>query len=242
MSITIKTNKIPNLKKPSFNVDGKLDLKLDNYEITSLMNKSNFTVFLGKPGSGKSSLLISFLKTKDLYKKVFHSIILFMPPNSRQSIKDSFFDKYLPENQIYDELNLENLQAAYQISEANAQEDCNTLIIFDDCQRQFKIPENEKFLLHMASNRRHARLSIWFASQNYTQIPKQIRMSITDLYVFKVSKAEIENLLTEQIELPKSKFENVLKHVFQEPHDFLYINSNTQRMFSNWDELIYLEE
>ena len=56
--ITIISNKIPTLKMPKFSVDTELDSKLNDYELTSLMNKSNFTLFLGKPGSGKSSLLI----------------------------------------------------------------------------------------------------------------------------------------------------------------------------------------
>ena len=77
------------------------------------MNKSNFTLFLGKAGSGKSSLLISFLQTPSLFKKVYHNIFLFMPSNSRNSIRNGFFDKNLPADQIYDDVNLENLQAVY---------------------------------------------------------------------------------------------------------------------------------
>ena len=50
------------LNIPSFNVDGKLKNNLDNIEIFKLMNKSHFALFLGKAGSGKSSLVIIFLK------------------------------------------------------------------------------------------------------------------------------------------------------------------------------------
>ena len=48
MSIHIIHNKAPQLKRPTFLVDGKLDNKLDDYEVTKLMNKSNVTLFLGK--------------------------------------------------------------------------------------------------------------------------------------------------------------------------------------------------
>jgi DNA replication protein DnaC len=64
MNINIKQNKKPKLCMPSFNVDNELSSKLNKYEITKLMNKSNFTLFLGKAGSGKTSLMTSFLKTK----------------------------------------------------------------------------------------------------------------------------------------------------------------------------------
>jgi putative ribosome biogenesis GTPase RsgA len=91
MSITVKQNKTPDLAMPRFTVDGELDPKLNKYEITSLMNRSTATVFLGRAGSGKSSLLISLIKSKSLFYKTFHTILLYMPQNSRQSIKDSFF-------------------------------------------------------------------------------------------------------------------------------------------------------
>ena len=77
--MNIKINKEPKLKLPTFSVDNQLDKKLNEYEISSLMNKSNFTLFLGKAGSGKTSLLVSFLNTPALFKKVYHNIFLFMP-------------------------------------------------------------------------------------------------------------------------------------------------------------------
>jgi hypothetical protein len=237
MSIIIKKNEAPKLKMPKFTVDTELDEKLNDYDITKLMNKSNFTIFLGKAGSGKSSLLISMINTKNLFKKVFHTIILFMPKNSRNSIKDSFFDKYLPEEQIYDEVTLENLHSAYSVAQSNAEENYNTLIIYDDVQRDFK-GECEKFLLNMINNRRHARLSLWMACQNYFQIPRQVRQGTTDMFVFKINKTEMENIFLEQVEQHKDKFIELLKLVFQNNHDFMYINTNSQRVFSNWDEIM----
>ena len=72
MDIQVKHNSVPNLKLPKFNVDTELDNKLNDYDITKLMNKSNFTIFLGKAGSGKSSLLISFLKTVSSGDKIIY--------------------------------------------------------------------------------------------------------------------------------------------------------------------------
>ena len=235
--IVVKHNPEPKLTIPKFSVDNELDEKLNSYAITKLMNRSNFTVFLGKPGSGKSSLLISFLKSKTMFYKTYHTIILFMPPNSRQSIRGGFFDKHLPASQIYDDVTVENLRDAYAIAEANAQEEYTTLMIFDDVQKYFK-GENEKYLLHMINNRRHARLSLWFACQTYLQIPRQVRQGITDMFVFKINKTEMENIFTEQFEQHKERFIEILKFVFQKNHDFMYLNTNSQRIFSNWNELL----
>jgi hypothetical protein len=237
MSITIKHHKAPDLARPRFTVDGELDPKLNKFEITSLMNRSTATVFLGRAGSGKSSLLISLIKTKSLFYKTFHTILLYMPQNSRQSIKDSFFDKMLPANQIYDDVTLDNLHEGYDIAQANARDGYNTLVIFDDVQSYLK-GECEKFLLHILNNRRHARLSCFFACQTYHSIPRQVRQGITDLFVFKVSKVEMQNIFNELFETQKDRFIDILQHVFQKPHDFMYLNTNSQRMFSNWDELL----
>ena len=67
--MNIKINKEPKLKLPTFSVDNELHKKLNEYEISSLMNKSNFTCFLGKAGSGKTSLLVSFLNTPALLRR-----------------------------------------------------------------------------------------------------------------------------------------------------------------------------
>lgn len=235
--IHIKENKIPLLHKPSFLVDKPIHERLNEIEIFSLMNKPNFTLFLGKAGSGKSSMVISFLNSPQAFKKCYHDIILFCPPNSRASIKDDFWGNNLEEDSIFDDLNLENLQYAYNVAENNAREGFKTLIILDDVQKYLK-GDCEKFLLHMVNNRRHACLSIWLCCQNYKNIPLQVRQNLTDLFIFKVNKNEALNIFNEQIELFKDKFDLIISKIFNKPHDFLYINSLTQRFFDNWNEII----
>ena len=235
--ISIVTNKAPKLIKPTFHIDGKLHEKLDETEIGKLMNKHNFTLFLGRAGSGKSTLAISFLKSKPMFKSIYHEIILFCPPNSRASINNDFWGENLPDDCIYDELNLENLQEAYDRAQANRDEGLKTLIVMDDVQKQLK-GECEKLLLHMVSNRRHASLSIWLLCQNYITIPRQVRQGLTDLFVFKVGKNEIQNIFNEQVEVSKEVFEEIQKILFKEKHEFLYINALTGKMFQNWNQIV----
>lgn len=233
--VVIKKNVEPIMKKPKFSVDGELHKKLNDYEITKLMNKSNMTLFLGRAGSGKSTQIISMLSS--LFNNVFHKIILFCPPNSRASIKNDFWSA-LPEEQIYDELNYETLNEAYEIAKENADLGCKTLIILDDVQKNLK-GESEKLLLEMANNRRHASLSIWLACQTYRSIPLQVRSGLTDLFIFKINKNEMHNIFEEQIELDEKIFKEILNLSFKNAHDFLYINSNSKRIFIKWDEVIY---
>ena len=238
MNIKLKKNKTPNLKIPSFNVDGELHTKLNDFELTKLINKHNFTLILGKAGQGKSSLEIGLLQTKSLFKSVYHNIILFCPMNSRQSLKNDFWGNNLPDDQIFDELTIDTLQYAYDIAQENALEGFKTLIIMDDVQKYLKDNDIQKLLLHMVNNRRHAQLSIHLLCQNYFTIPKQVRMALTNLFVFKVSKPELSNIFNELVEIPNDIFNNIVQIAYKNKHDFIFIDCNTKRIFLNWDEII----
>ena len=235
--LKLKTNKKPMLNIPSFNVDGKLKNNLDNIEIFKLMNKSHFALFLGKAGSGKSSLVISFLNSKDAFKKCFHNIFLFCPSNSRSSIKDDFWENNLETEQIYDDLNIDNLIDAYSKIELDADNNFKSLIILDDVQKNLK-GDCEKLLLHIINNRRHNRICIWICCQNYKTIPLQVRLTLTDLFIFKVGKQEIENIYEELTEIDKNKFNIITNNAYKNIGDFLYLNCLSQRLFNNWDEIV----
>lgn len=238
MSISIIKNKKPELKMPKFNVDAELHRNLNDFPLTSTLNKSNFVLYLGMAGQGKSSLAISLLKSKGLFKGVYHNIFLFCPPNSRASIKNDFWGKHLEEEQIFDDLNLENLETVYEIAQEDAQNGFKTLIILDDLQRYLKDTDIQKFLLHIVNNRRHALTSVWILAQNYFQIPKQIRAALTNAFIFKVSKIEFINIFSELIEKDKSIFQEIIeKYAYKEPHSFVFLDTNSGRLFSNWDEI-----
>ena len=133
------------LKLPSFQVDTPLSPHLDEIPLLQLLNKSFACSFIGRAGSGKTSLMTGLLQTKHKFKKVFNKIYLFMPSYSRTSMKKCVFD-CLPEDQIYNELNIETLSDVYNKISENTQEDKRSLIIFDDVQDAFK-GECEKLLL-----------------------------------------------------------------------------------------------
>jgi GTPase SAR1 family protein len=235
--LKLKNNKKPNLNIPSFSVDNKLKDKLDNIEIFKLMNKSHFALFLGKAGSGKSSLVISFLNSKDAFKKCFHKVFLFCPANSRSSIKDDFWENNLEAEQIYDDLTIDNLIDVYSKIEQDALQGFKSLIILDDVQKNLK-GDCEKFLLHIINNRRHNRICIWICCQNYKTIPLQVRLTLTDLFIFKVGKQEIENIYEELTEIDKNKFNIITNNAYKNLGDFIYLNCLSQRLFNNWDEII----
>jgi len=232
MSISIRENDAPKLKPCVMLCDTKLHSKLDKYELTSFLNNHSTTLFIGRPKSGKTSLLYSFLKSKEIFKNTFDKIFLMQPPASRASMKDSLFSK-IPEEQQYNELTIENLNDI----EENLSEHNNVLLI-DDCTASLKDKTIKKKLRQMVYNRRHLHLSIIFLVQSYLSVEKDIRKLFSNLFIFKCSKNELETIWEELVEYPKEYILPIMKTVFDKPYNYLFINTDSQRIFKNFDELI----
>ena len=146
--ISIKKNIKPNLKVCQFVCDTKLDAKLDKYDLTKFLNRHSVNLIIGKPASGKTNLLYSFFKSKDLLKGVYDKIIIFQPEQSTNSMKDNIFGK-LPDEQRYDELTLENLQGAND----QLLDDGNNCIIFDDMGAYLKNGDTKRLFKEMVFTR-----------------------------------------------------------------------------------------
>jgi len=163
MSIEIIHHDPPETKRPKFIVDTELNARMPkSYALLQNMNKSFSAGFLGAAGSGKTSLLLSLLSSRKIFKKVFDCIIVFMPELSMQSMRNCQFND-LPEDQIFYEISDSNLKRAKKMILATKdlrKGKENTLVVFDDLQSQYK--DYEKKLLHWQSNRRHMHLSLAF--------------------------------------------------------------------------------
>jgi KaiC/GvpD/RAD55 family RecA-like ATPase len=212
--------------------DTKLHPKLDNYELTSFLNNHSTTLFIGRPRSGKTSLLYSFLKSKEIFKGTFDKIFLFQPEQSRASMKDKLFDK-IPDDQKYNELTIENLNEV----EENLSEHNNVMLV-DDMTAFLKNNDIKKKLKELVYNRRHKHLSIIFLVQSYLSIEKDIRKLFSNLFIFKCSKNEMMTIWDELVEYPKEYILPVMKLVYDKPYNYLFINTDSQRLFKNFDEII----
>jgi adenylate kinase family enzyme len=230
--LSIKENKKPHLKVCKMICDEKLHPKLDNYDLTSFLNNHSTTLFIGKPGSGKTSLAYSLMKSPLVLKNVYDKVMIIQPEQSRISMKDQLFNK-IPDEQKYNELNLENLNDI----EENLSE-YNNLIIMDDVGSSLKNADIKKKLKELVFNRRHKHLSIIFLVQTYLSIEKDIRKLFSNLFIFKSSKKEMETIFDELVELPKEYILPIMKVVYDEPYQYLFINTDTQRLFKGFDEIL----
>ena len=118
----IKPKNRPKFKKITMLCDTPIDDKLKDIDvIKDFFNQQNTTVIIGKQGSGKTSILMNFVK---IYKKCFHHIYVFMRETSRLSIKDNIFDKKLPQEQLFEDLTVENINTVYERVKENSMKNC----------------------------------------------------------------------------------------------------------------------
>lgn len=165
-----------------------------------------------------------------------------MPIHSRHSLGDKNNPfKDLPDNQYFDELNVENLQYVRDQCRESAFEQENSLLFIDDMTSYLKNPENLKMLNDLVNNRRHLRLSLWFCVQNVKSIPLSNRKVITQLFLFKPSNLEFVNVCEEFLQLSKDDSRELRNYVFREPHDFLLIRLSDNTLYRNFNLLEFQE-
>jgi KaiC/GvpD/RAD55 family RecA-like ATPase len=240
MSIKIKHNKALDLKIPEFTCDGSLGDHLNNYDMLKFLNGYRFSAFIGKPGSGKTSLLVSFLtgkKDKKVFRNVFDHVLLVMPSSSRNSMKKNIFKKH-HEDKMFDELSFGTIANIHDKLLKASSENENTLLILDDVGASLKNIEIQKILKEIIYNRRHLKVHIVILLQSFISCPLEVRKLLNNIFMFKPSKIEFENLFNELFETKKDLALDIMNIAYNKPHQYLMLNVDSQRMFRGFDEII----
>lgn len=238
--IKIKKNISPNLPICKMVCDGDLSDDLNKYELTKFLNKHSMNLIIGRPGSGKSSLLWSLFKStgkNKILKGVYSSIYVFQPAQSQQSMKDNIFS-VLPDDQKFNELTYDDLNYVSERIKADSEQGFTSCIIFDDMGAYLKNKDTLKLFKELAFNRRHLKLSMFFLVQTWYSVLKDIRRLWSNIFVFKVSKDELKNIFDEVVEEKKEIASEISKTVYDKPYNYLFINIDSGRLFKNFDELI----
>jgi len=167
--------------------------------------------------------------------RIYHNIYLFQPSHSRASMKDDIFDSI---SNKYDELTYENLENVINQIKVEDPRYCNC-VIFDDQGAYLKDKSTKKLLKELIYNRRHLRTSIFFLCQTFLSVEKDIRKLFSNLFVFRVSKKELELIFDELVEQAKEMVLPISKLVYDQPYNFLFINTDSGRLFKNFDEILF---
>jgi KaiC/GvpD/RAD55 family RecA-like ATPase len=238
--IKIKHNKALALQIPEFTCDGSLGDHLNNYDMLKFLNGYRFTAYIGKPGSGKTSLLVSFLtgkKDRKVFRNVFDHILLIMPKSSRDSMKKNIFKKH-DEDKMFDELDYGTISTIHERLLKSSSENENTLLILDDVGASLKNNEIQKILRNIIYNRRHLKVHIVILLQSFISCPLEVRKLLNNIFMFKPSKMEFENLFNELFETKKELALDIMNVAYNKPHQYLMLNVDTQRMFRGFDEIV----
>lgn len=233
--------KKPEITPPEMLCDKPLHPKLNNYELTSYLNHHSTNLLLGKPKSGKSSLMWAMLKDKKLLNRVYHNIYLFQPSHSRASIKNDIFKKH-PADKKFDELTFDNLYEVMERIKGSPPQE-NNVIIFDDMASYLKNKDTLQLFKELIFNRRHIRTSIYFLNQTFFSVPKDLRRLFSNIFVFKVSKNELKNLFEENVEdeFVKNMMPSTSKLVYDKPFSYLFINTDSQKFYKQFDRIDFNE-
>ena len=95
------------------------------------LNSYSFTCVIGRPGSGKTSLVICFLTgkaDKKVFRKVFNHVVVVMPSSSRNSMKKNPFKNHPPEK-LFEELTYETISTIYENLLESSENKQKTLLI-----------------------------------------------------------------------------------------------------------------
>lgn len=244
-------NARPKLRLPKFQVDTPLSKHLEADPLLQHMNRSFCTALISKAGGGKTSFMCGLLSTPKKLLRVFHRIYVWMPNSSQQSMEDCIFN-ILPDDRKFEALTYESLEAVFirlleDTEKLTTQgEHIRSLLVFDDCQSAFKDKEIEKNLLHIVSNRRHLRCSVFCILQNYVKCPLDIRKAFTHMFLWNLNKEEWKKIYEEQIDaVNRDDFEECLsefrKQRVDDPHTFLFLKNGGDKVFINWNECVFEE-
>lgn len=242
MPIELKPLEKPKLKKVEMLCDSIIDNKLTKYPvIESCFSRTNFTILIGLPGQGKTTLATQMINS--LYKGVFGDIYVVMPENSIASIPDKCnFTKHLdPEEHLYHEYTPDTFETIYSKLQDNSADGNHSLLLIDDYGNEYKNRDVEIVLNRIIIRMRHLRCSIMILAQNVFQLPKKMREVASNIVSYNAGKSQMEKIFREFMNMKQDEFAEVMK-LYKEPHDYLLLNIRKQKLYYKFEAQVILHD
>ena len=187
-------------------------------------------------GSGKSEMLRYLVMAE---QQKFHKIFCISPTN----ITNSFFNDFIPKENIYNEWSDEWVEKLLEIlKKINKNKKCqkdnpnNVLLILDDCCSNTKFHSSKTFEKIFTIGR-HYFLSCIITSQYITHIPPSARTNCDYILVSTLNNNNVQILADEYTlgDCSKKEFIEIYKQSIKD-HGFLLINNSSTKNNNN-DEI-----
>ena len=221
------------VEPPEFKCDAVIGKDIEE----PLPKAAFFMALMGSAGSGKTSLMVNLLTKDGMYKKCFDHVHLIAPEASMKSLKNDIWAKH-PGDKVHhslDVMTLDDIDNRANVRRAKKPPE-TTLLIIDDMTVMLKKKEIEAKLRKMVFNRRHNYTSIMILVQSYIAMPLDLRKTLSHFFMFKPrNKKEAEAIWDELLNMSKKVGDELLRFVFQEPHDFLMGDTNTGTVYRNFN-------
>lgn len=197
-------------------------------------------ILIGKPGSGKSSVIESILYAK---KHIIPVAQIF----SGSEKENGFFEQFIPKSFIFNDLNIDDLSQIHELEERqiisikylekNGYNPWVVQVIDDltDDTRFFKKPIFQKLYKYG----RHWRLLHILSMQYALDIDHKIRPSIDGIFIFREANKEIRQKIYRNYAscIPTFKMFCDIMDQVAEDHVALYIDNKSQS--NNYEDCIY---
>ena len=224
-SIKEEENNDINISKFNFSCDDE-DLTIPD----PLPKKSFSLLITGRPGSGKTNLLLNLItKRGKCFNRKFDKVYIFSP--SLATIKDDDPFELIPDDQKFENVTLENIEKFLSDIKDSGEK---VLLILDDVIAEVRGKGNavvENLLQKIFFNRRHlcgagGSCSVIATSQTYNKIDPKLRKSASHYMFYENrNKKEITSVFDEIILMPFKEFMDVFKYVYDKKYNFMYIDT-----------------
>ena len=199
-------------------------------------------VLCGSGGSGKTSLMLNFFKTRKLYRNKFHNIYYVCPESSFLSVADHPFEEH---DKIYHELTDGLVYEIYnelsEIKERRIKKKKKpeySLLIIDDMADALKQKHIVQALNKFIIKARHLCCGVIFTLQSYLYFPKILRKQITFATIFKTKNIEeYYSVAKELLNMNQDDSLKLYDFIFDEPYTHLDVDTVTNKYYKSFNYL-----
>lgn len=205
-----------------------------SFEPQEMIPESFCGLIVGKPGSGKSTLIKMMLHDPHAFGKKFDLVLFLAPyPISDLDLKEDRLHNTLDLPWIY-----ERIEYFKQFKKVG-----KVLVIIDDLIAGVKQSSNDAGLAELFFNRRKivpgTEISLLLTTQKYNVFPLKFRSNLQFIIIFNIPNRDFQDVSKEQFYNPRKDLTSLINaHFATYDHNFIYIRLQPYQIFLNFTKPI----